>query len=108
MAHGLAVIRRTRSAVTLDDTLLAAARVADARGRSQAAATLHAARERRQRMHGLVDPVPVARLIDREVKHLRADGYVPIPGELTDRDDLLDVAEAAVQPRSRRQTLTAQ
>jgi predicted ATPase/DNA-binding SARP family transcriptional activator len=100
VADGLAVIRRTRSAVTLDDTLLAAARVATAHGRPQAAATLHAARERRHRMLGLIDPVPVARLIDREVKQLRADGYVPTTRELTDRDDLLDMAQAAVQPRA--------
>ena len=108
MAHGLAVIRRTRSAVTLDDTLLTAARVATAHGRSRAAATLYAAREHRQQALGLIDPLPVARLVDREVQHLRADGYVPTTREVTDRDDLLDMAEAAIQPRPPQQPPTAQ
>ncbi len=98
VTDGLSIIRRTRSAFTLGDTLLAAARVATARGNSRAAATLYAAREHRQEMLGLIDPAPVARLIDREVHHLRADGYVPTTHELTSRDDLLDLAEAAVKP----------
>ena len=102
VTDGLAVIRRTRSAYTLDDTLLAAARVANAHGRSQEAATLHAARESRHRTLGLIDPVPVGRLVDREVQQLRADGYATTTQDLTDCDDLLDMAWAAVQPRAPR------
>ena len=99
VADAIAVIRRTRSAITLDDTLLAAARVAAAHGRPGKAATLYAARERRHHSLGLVDPLPVARLIDREVRQLRDDGHMPTAGDFTDCDDLLDLAEVAVQPR---------
>ncbi len=98
VAHGLAAIRRTRSAVTLDDTLLAAARVATAHGRSQAASRLYAARDHRRERLGLADPAPVARHVDREVRRLRSAGHAPPTDAPSDRDDLLDVAEAAIAP----------
>ncbi|MDH3731228.1 MAG: hypothetical protein OES13_08920, partial [Acidimicrobiia bacterium] len=101
VAAGLATLRKTRSAFALDHTLLTAASIAVARERTEAAAMLHAARRRRRDNLGLVDAVPVANRVEREMQQLRAerndewgsDG----PDQLRQRS-LLDLAAAAVAP----------
>ncbi len=71
--RGLAVIRQTGASFALDHALLAAARVARALGRTSQAAGLHSARVRRGLERGVVDAVPVVRLVTREMQLLGED-----------------------------------
>ncbi len=102
LADGVAVIRGTRSAVVLDQTLLTAARIAVARRRLQEAAGLYSVRARRRRELGLVDPAPVARLVDRELRQLgqdlEGDLVPPSTIDAMDRQSLTSMAAAAVTP----------
>lgn len=99
---GLAVITRTRTvyALDLDHSLLTAARVARALDRPDMALRLYLGREQRLRKTGLVDPLPVTRLVDRETTSLstqdmtnrrRSDGAAP-----TDKQSLVHLALDAI------------
>lgn len=93
--RGLVVIQRTGAAFALDHALLAAARVARARGRPSQARSLHSARARRCRARSVVDSVPVARLIARETQ-LLGEGLSAEDEGSTDRSELIALALDAI------------